>query len=97
VATLKSSLKDIKRNRKRQVINMSIKSRVKTMVSKVTTAQTVEEARALLPKAFSAIDKAASKGVLHRNTAARKKSYLVRSINTMEKRLQGEVVSTPPA
>jgi len=97
VANLKSSLKDIKRSRKRQLRNTAIKSGVKTIVSKVTTARTLEEAQTLLPKAFSVIDKAVGKGVLHRNTAARKKSYLVRSINTMEKRLRGEAVSTPPA
>lgn len=69
------------RNRQR---NVSIKSSVKTAIKKVYDSlkeNSDETLKTVLDKAYSLIDKAASKGVIHKNTAARKKSRLVKHIN----------------
>lgn len=54
-------------------------------VTKALAAKDVSGAEKLLPAAFAAIDKAAKRGVLKKNTAARKKSGLVASIRRSEK------------
>lgn len=96
MANLKSSIKDIKSSRKRQARNTVVKSKIKTLIIKVSTAGTTEEARALLPVAFSTIDKAVSKGIIHKNTAARKKSCIMHRINNREKTLAGKAAPTIP-
>lgn len=77
---IKSSEKDVRRIRKRTLRNMGIKSRVRTAVRKFEAAlgTDLEEASELLRKASSELDKAVSKGVLHKNLASRKKSRLAR-------------------
>lgn len=69
------------RNRQR---NVAVKSSVKTAIKKVydsLKANSDEALKTALDKAYSLIDKAASKGVIHKNTAARKKSRIVKHIN----------------
>lgn len=69
------------RNRQR---NVAVKSAVKTAVKKVlevAQAGNAEEAQQKLNNAYSLYDKAVTKGVLHKNTAARKKSRLTRNVN----------------
>lgn len=61
-----------------------IKSQTKTAIKKVLVAVNAgnkEEATATLKGAVSAIDRAYSKGVYHKNAAARKKSSLTRMVN----------------
>jgi small subunit ribosomal protein S20 len=68
---------------KRRARNQAIRSRVRTMVRKVRESidgNNVEEATKQLRVAARAIDKAATKGVLHRNTAARKISRLTLAV-----------------
>jgi len=63
-----------------------IKSNTKTAMKKVVAsveAGNKEEARMALINAVSAIDKASSKGVYHKNNAARKKSRLSKIVNTV--------------
>jgi small subunit ribosomal protein S20 len=81
---IKSSIRSVKTDAERRASNFAIKSSVKTAVRK--TAETAaagksDEATTLLAKAASTIDKAASKGVLHKNTAARKKSRLTKKVS----------------
>ncbi|HOQ89873.1 MAG TPA: 30S ribosomal protein S20 [Candidatus Hydrogenedentes bacterium] len=87
MANIKSQIKRIRTNEKRRLRNQSIRSRMKTMVKKAITAQTsaTEDAarQAALVAAISAIDRAAAKGVIHRNAAARKKSSLMRQIQKL--------------
>jgi small subunit ribosomal protein S20 len=68
---------------RRRVRNRSIKSAVKTYVRKaergITTA--AEDTNALVVQAISKLDKAASKGILHRRNAARRKSRLMKKLN----------------
>ncbi|MDU4009883.1 30S ribosomal protein S20 [Veillonella sp.] len=56
---------------------------IKSSIRSVKTDAEVEEAKQALVQATSVIDKAASKGVLHKNTAARKKSNLAAKVNAL--------------
>ena len=81
---IKSSIRSVKTDAERRASNFAVKSTVKTAVRKTAEAAAtskVENATTLLAKAASTIDKAASKGVLHKNTAARKKSRLAKKVN----------------
>ena len=84
MANIKSAKKRILVTSKRQARNRHIKSSTKTAIKKLTAAvgagQT-EDMQALLSQAVSAIDTACSKGVYHKNTAARKKSRLTKMAN----------------
>jgi len=83
LANIKSAQKRIRVAAKRQARNKHVKSFTKTAVKKVTVAAGAKEANTneLLLQAIAAIDKAASKGVYHKNTAARKKSRLTKMVN----------------
>ena len=85
MANNKSALKRIKTSAARTARNRRIKSTVKTAVKKFqeAAAQAPEESREALIKAQKTIDKAVSKGVLHKNSAARKKSRLTKKINAL--------------
>lgn len=81
---IKSSVRSVKTDAERRTHNNAIKSELKTYTRKVeetVAAGNTDEAKALLEKTASCIDKAASKGVIHKNTAARKKSRLARLAN----------------
>jgi small subunit ribosomal protein S20 len=69
---IKSGLKHLRKSLKRRAANMAVKSRVKTLVR---AASGRPEA---IPAAQKALDKAAARGIIHRNTAARRKSRLMR-------------------
>lgn len=79
--------KHLRQSRKRQVRNMSIKSTVKTEISKARAAIGAKpaEAAATVKAAQRALDKAVTKGVVHKSAAARKKSRLARSLNAAVK------------
>jgi small subunit ribosomal protein S20 len=84
LANIKSAKKRIRVIAKKQLRNKMIKSSTKTSVKKVQAAVSSHDrnaARAAFINAVSAIDKAASKGVYHKNTAARKKSKLAKMMN----------------
>lgn len=79
MANIKSQKKRIRSNEKRRVHNMAVRSRMKTMIKQAMEAidaKDAEKVKATLPKALSSIDRAVTKGVLHRNAAARRKSSL---------------------
>lgn len=84
MANTKSALKRIKVIRKRTLRNKMIRSNVKTMIKKfekALEAGDIEGAKTLFPQVVKRIDMAASKGVIHRNTANRKKSRLAIRLN----------------
>lgn len=86
MANIKSAKKRVLVNRKKAERNKSIKSAVKTSIKKVEVtieAKDKEAAVAALQNAISTIDKAATKGVYHKNTAARKVSRLSKAVNTL--------------
>ena len=85
-ANIKSAKKRILVNKTKADRNKSIKSAVKTSIKKVeaaVTAKDKEAAAAALQNAISTIDKAASKGVYHKNNAARKVSRLSKAVNAL--------------
>ena len=77
--------------KKRTLRNKSIKSALRTTIKKFENALAtadVETAREALKKAFKSLDKAVTKGVLHKNTAARKKSRLTKKFNNYKDKNQ---------
>ena len=86
MANIKSAKKRVLVNQKKAERNKSIKSGVKTSIRKVeaaVAAKDKEAAVAALQNAISTIDKATTKGVYHKNTAARKVSRLSKAVNTL--------------
>jgi small subunit ribosomal protein S20 len=83
VANIKSQLKRIKTNEKARQRNVAVKSALKTVVRRVRTAAEAGDAAAAataLLTANKALDKAASKGVIHKNQAANRKSGLAKQV-----------------
>ena len=83
---ISSADKRYKQNLKRRLRNRSAISRVKTHVKKVESALEAKDtakAQQELQQAYSIIDHTASKGILHKNNAARKKSRLMAIYNTL--------------
>ena len=86
MANIKSAKKRIKVIETKTMRNKAIKSKVKTLVKKVEAAVAASDkaaASAALAEAVVAIDKAAAKGVYHKNTAARKVSRITKAVNTL--------------
>ena len=86
MANIKSAKKRVLVNRKKAERNKSIKSAVKASIKKVeaaVAAKDKEAAVAALTNAISTIDKAATKGVYHKNNAARKVSRLSKAVNSL--------------
>lgn len=84
MANIKSALKRIAVTERRTLRNKMIKSSVKTIVKKfdaAVVAGNFEEAKAMLPTVTKAIDQACAKGVMHKNSASRKKSNLAVKLN----------------
>ena len=86
MANIKSAKKRVLTSQIRADRNKAVKSRVKTYVKKVDAAVAAGDkvaAEAALPVAISEISKAASKGIYHKNTAARKVSRITKAVNAM--------------
>ncbi|MGH8950736.1 MAG: 30S ribosomal protein S20 [Acidimicrobiia bacterium] len=82
MANIKSQIKRNRQNENRRLRNKSINSNLKTSVKKVEyVAATGEPTDQKLREAQAKIDSAVSKGVLHKKTAARKKSRLARKVS----------------
>jgi small subunit ribosomal protein S20 len=85
---LKSSQKRERQNVKRRTRNRSYKSRARTLIKKAFLAieeGNLETAQAATSEAVQALDKAASKGVIHKNNASRRKSRLMSRLTALEK------------
>jgi small subunit ribosomal protein S20 len=79
-----SAIKRHKQSEKRRLRNAAVKTSLKTVVKKVKEAATAgkaDEAKTNLQNAVSELDKAVTKGVLHRNNASRKISRLTKQLN----------------
>ena len=83
MANIKSQIKRIKQNEVRRERNRSVRSELRTRTKTALTAAdaTNEDFEELLRVAIRRIDKAAAKGVIHPNQAARRKSRLMRHAN----------------
>lgn len=87
MANIKSAKKRILVNRTKAERNKAIRSSVKTAIKKVRVAIEAKDkdaAQAALLAATATIDKAATKGVYHKNNASKKVSRLAKAVNTME-------------
>lgn len=87
MANHKSALKKIRVIARRHKRNRIYISRTRTEIKQAISAiagGSVEDARAATIQAISVLDKAVSKGILHKNNAARRKSRLVKRLNALE-------------
>ena len=83
MANIKSQIKRNRQNEKRRLRNKSVKSSLKTAIRKfneTATAGDPEAAAALLRAASRQLDQAASKGVIHKNQAANRKSAIAKRL-----------------
>jgi small subunit ribosomal protein S20 len=86
VANIKSQIKRIKTNEKARLRNKAVKSELKTYVRKVREAVAAgdkETATTALRAASRKLDKAVSKGVIHANQAANRKSAIAKSVDAL--------------
>jgi small subunit ribosomal protein S20 len=84
----KSAIKKAKQAVKRNLLNKSVRSTIKTIerkVESVITSGNKEEAGKVLIEAMKVLQKASSKGVIHKNNAARKISQLTKKVNAISK------------
>ncbi len=81
--TIKSEEKRVKVTKVKNLRNRMVKTGVKTAVKKYYTAldEGVEPAKAQLSATTSAVDKAAAKGVIHKNAANRRKARMALAMN----------------
>ncbi len=82
MANIKSQIKRNKTNEKRRLRNKAARSEIKTRVKVALTvaAETPEQADEALKTAIKRLDKAAAKGIIHKNQAARRKSRLMKRL-----------------
>ncbi|TXH02451.1 MAG: 30S ribosomal protein S20 [Candidatus Moraniibacteriota bacterium] len=83
MANKKHSEKAARQAAKHQEVNRVYRSGARTAVRKARTAITTggDEATAAVMEAISVLDRAATKGVIHKNNAARRKSRLMKALN----------------
>ena len=89
----KSAQKQVRVSEKKRVRNQPIRSQCKTSITKAEKlifSGRLDEAAAAVAEAVSTLDKAAEKGVIHANNAARRKSRLLNKLNSTQK------TQTPP-
>ncbi|AJY76287.1 30S ribosomal protein S20 [Paenibacillus beijingensis] len=83
---IKSAIKRVKTSEKRRALNASQKSALRTAVKTADQAiagTDVEVAKAALIEATKKLDKAVTKGLIHKNAASRKKSRLAKKLNAL--------------
>ena len=80
----KSAQKQMRVSARKRLRNMPIRSKCKTVVSKAEKlifSGKLDEAQSAVAEAVSTLDKAAEKGIIHANNAARRKSRLMKKLN----------------
>ena len=86
MANIKSQIKRIRTNEKRRQRNLAVKSELKTLVRRTCEAVEAGDKEAAIEAlriASRKLDKAVSKGVIHRNQAANRKSKLARRVQSL--------------
>ncbi|CEI84204.1 30S ribosomal protein S20 [Oceanobacillus oncorhynchi subsp. incaldanensis] len=84
MANIKSAIKRVEVNQKKRANNVSQLSAMRTEIKRVekfVEANDVENAKAAFQSANKQIDKAAQKGIIHKNAASRQKSRLAKKVN----------------
>jgi len=88
LANTRSAIKRMRQNPKRRQRNRFFKGKARTFVRDARAAieaEDLEEARIAVMMAVSALDKAAEKGILHKNNASRRKGRLMKHLADLEK------------
>ena len=88
MAIIKSAKKAIRSSARKRVFNIRTKSTLHDTVKKyrkLVASKSVKEAEAMIPKVYEALDKAAKRGVIKKNTATRMKSRLVQALKKVAK------------
>ncbi len=88
MANIRSAIKRIRQNEKRRLHNRIFRGRARTFVKKARFAiqeGNLDDAKAKTLEAVGALDKAAAKGILHKNNASRRKSRLMKQLAMLEK------------
>lgn len=82
---LRSSFKRVRVSAKKAARNRPIRTATRTQVARaeLAIAEGAEDSVAAVQRALSQLDRAASKGVIHPNNAARRKSRLARKLNAL--------------
>ena len=81
---IKSSIRSVKTDAERRAKNAPVKANIARKVVALTETGTQEDAKATYVTASGLIDKAARKGIIHKNAANRRKSRLAKKVNAME-------------
>jgi small subunit ribosomal protein S20 len=100
LANIKSQIKRNKQNEKRRLRNRVYRGSARIAVRAARSAmesENAEETRAAVLQAISALDKAAEKGVIHRNNAARRKGRLMKRMSALDVELKAPKVEKPKA
>jgi len=87
LANIKSAMKRARTSEKRRLRNKQVKSQMRSAIRRFVASvesDAGEDLQGRLNEAVSMIDRAVSKGVVHKNQAARKKSQLYRAFNERE-------------
>tara|TARA_Y100000814_G_C12190165_1_gene354423 strand:- start:441 stop:695 length:255 start_codon:yes stop_codon:yes gene_type:complete len=79
-----SELKRVRQSRKANLRNKSYKSKTNTLVKRVLDSSNKKDAEEILKEAVKTIDQVASKGIIHKNKAANKKSRLYKHTNSLK-------------
>jgi len=79
----KSAKKRIRSNKKRTEFNKTASSKIKTLTKKVLSSEDVKEVEPVYKETIATLDRSVTKGRLHKNTAARKKSALTKHVNKL--------------
>lgn len=85
----KASFKDLRQSKKRMARNSKVKNSLKKNVKegrRLIEAKKTDEAQKLIRQSIKEIDRAISKGIIKKNTGARKKSRLMKKLNSLMKK-----------
>ena len=82
MANLRSAIRDIRKSRRRAARNTSVKSAIKTLMKKARTAISAgdESTSQVVSQTTSLLDKAAKRGIIHKNAANRRKARLAKRL-----------------
>lgn len=78
-----SAKKRVRQSERRRLRNRNQRSKMRTLVKRLELEQDKEKATALLNQAKAILDRLATKGILHKNNAANKKSSLEKHVNSL--------------
>jgi small subunit ribosomal protein S20 len=77
----KQAAKRVRTSNQARLRNVAVKTAIKSSIKRTLKATTPEQQHEALRAAMKRVDKAAKSGVIHKNTAARRKSRLMRALN----------------